>query len=374
VSVLDRVRNGPRWLVAPAAGLVAIALLLLLANSISQFQDFQLSEVAAYVVTVAGLSLLAGDSGQVSLGQGALMMVGAYAAALLILHTGLPLVVVLLGATAAGAAAGGLLGVVAARLRGPYLAGATLAFAVALPEIPKAHANLGGDEGLIINPLLPPSWMGPNATPERWTAFICVVAAVIALVLVANLGRSKFGRNFRAVRDDEIAASLSGIPVARTQILAFVVSAALAGLGGSLLALVIQTIGPNGFTLALSIQLLVAMVIGGEGSLAGATIGAVLIVFLPGWATDLATDLGMSAQNGANMALALFGAVLIVVILVLPGGIVGGARRLWAFVRRWYADRQTVVLQRVDTTPGDPVDRPGALTKGSGGSRDQTRT
>jgi branched-chain amino acid transport system permease protein len=369
---LDWWRRAPRWIVAPVAGIVGLALLILLANTITAFQDFQLSEVAAYVVTVAGLSLLTGLSGQISLGQGALMMVGSYAAALLMLHTGLPLVVVLIGATVAGAVAGGLLGVVAARLRGPYLAGATLAFAVALPEIPKAHANLGGDQGLIINPLLPPGWMGTTATPEKWTAYICVIAAVISVVLVANLDHSRFGRSFRAVRDDEIAASLSGIPVARTQILAFVVSAGLAGLGGALLALTIQTISPDGFPLSLSIQLLVAMVIGGMGSLTGAVIGAVLIVYLPGWATDLATGMGLSAQEGANMALALFGAVLIVVILVLPGGVMGGLRRLWAFARRWYADRHAVVLQGVDT-PSDPVERPGALTTGSGGSSDQTQ-
>jgi branched-chain amino acid transport system permease protein len=342
----------PRAAVAWGGGLILFGLLLLLASSITQFQDFQLSEVAAYVVTVAGLSMLTGLSGQVSLGHGALMMVGAYATALLMLHTGLPLVAVLVGATIGGAVAGLVLGVVAARLRGPYLAGATLAFAVALPEIPKAHANLGGDQGLTINPLLPPSWMGPNATPERWTAYICLAAAVIALVLVANLDRSRFGRNFRAVRDDEIAASLAGIPVARTQILAFVVSAACAGLGGGLLALVIQTIGPDGFTLALSIQLLVAMVIGGMGSLAGAVIGAVLLVYLPGWATDLATGMGLSEQNGANMALLLFGAVLIVVILVLPGGIVGGLCRLGASARRWYADRRAGTHPRVATPPG----------------------
>jgi branched-chain amino acid transport system permease protein len=140
--------------------------------------------------------------------------------------------------------------------------------------------------------------------------------------------------------------------VARTQILAFVVSAACAGLGGGLLALVIQTIGPDGFTIALSIQLLVAMVIGGMGSLVGAAIGAVLLVYLPGWATDLATGIGLSEQNGANMALLLFGAVLIVVILVLPGGVVGGVRRLWASARRWYADRGTGTQPRVETTPG----------------------
>jgi branched-chain amino acid transport system permease protein len=358
------IRSRPRWQTSIVAVVVLLALGLFVANSVSQFQDFQVSEVAAYLVTVAGLSMLTGHSGQISLGHGALMMVGAYVAALLILHAGLPIVVVLLLATLGGAVAGALVGVVAARLRGPYLAGATLALAVALPEIPKAYPYLGGDQGLTINPLLPPSWMGPNATPERWTAYIAIAAAVVAVVLLANLDHSRFGRGFRAVRDDEIAASLAGIPVARTQILAFTISAACAGLGGSLLALIIQTIGPNGFTLVLSIQLLAAMVIGGMGSLTGAAIGAALIVYLPGWATDLATGIGLNEQNGANMANALFGAALIIVILVLPGGIMGGVRRLWAYPVRWLEERRTPRPDpgADDDTRRDLTDRQEALT------------
>jgi branched-chain amino acid transport system permease protein len=343
-------REQPRFVVSIVGAAVGLVALILLANSISQFQDFQLSEVAVYLVAVAGLTVLTGLNGQISLGHGALMMVGAYATAVLMLHTSLPLAVVVVLSIIAGAAVGAMVGVVAARLRGPYLAGATLALAVALPEIPKAYAYLGGDQGLTINPLVPPSWMGPNATPERWTAYVCLVCAVITLALLANLMHSRFGRTFRAVRDDEIAASLAGIPVARTQILAFTVSAACAGLGGSLLAFVIQTVGPGSFTLALSITLLVAMVIGGMGSLAGAAIGAVLIVFLPGWATDLATGVGLSAQDGANMANVLYGAVLIVVILVLPGGIVGGVRRLWDFAARWSNDRRPETQVQVKAT------------------------
>jgi branched-chain amino acid transport system permease protein len=132
------------------------------------------------------------------------------------------------------------------------------------------------------------------------------------------------------VRDDEIAASLAGIPVARTQILAFTVSAACAGLGGGLLALVVPTIGPGGFTLALSIQLLVAIVIGGMGSLTGAAIGAVLLIYLPSWSNSFSSGLGLSEQVSANMSLAIFGAILIAVMLVFPGGVMGGLRRLWA--------------------------------------------
>jgi branched-chain amino acid transport system permease protein len=146
-------------------------------------------------------------------------------------------------------------------------------------------------------------------------------------LVLANLAGGRFGRQFKAVRDDEIAASLAGIPVARTQILAFMISAGCAGLGGGLLAFVIPTIGPDGFPLTLSIQLLVAIVIGGMGSLTGAVIGAVIIVLLPTWATDIANGVGFSPQIGANLSLAIFGSVLIIAMLTFPGGIVGGLRR-----------------------------------------------
>jgi branched-chain amino acid transport system permease protein len=318
-----------RLLVAVAAFVV----LILLANGLSRYRDFQLSEIAAYLCTIAGLTLLTGLNGQISLGQGALMAVGAYTTALLLLHTHLPLVVILLLSVVSGAVFGAVVGVGAARLRGPYLAGATLALAVALPEIPKAYKYFGRTEGLTVNPPLPPGWLGQNFPLERWGAYICLLGAVVVLFLLDNLVRSRFGRAFRAVRDGEVAASLAGIPVARTQVLAFIVSAACAGLGGGLLALVIPTIGPGGFPLSLSIELLVAIVIGGMGSLAGAVIGAVVLVYLPSWSSSIADGLHLSKQVGANLSLALFGAALIVMMLLFPMGVVGVFRQ-WSGWRR----------------------------------------
>ena len=329
-----------RWGRAPVAaryGAYAVGLLvvgLLIANGISQYRDFQLSEIAAYLVTVAGLTLLTGLNGQISLGHGALMAVGAYTAALLLLHAHLPLLVVLLLAALAGMVFGLAVGAVAARLRGPYLAGATLALAVGLPQIPKNYRYFGRDQGLTINQPVPPSWLGSSMTIERWGAYICIVGAVVTLFVLACLGASRYGRNFRAVRDDEIAASLAGIPVARTQVLAFTVSATCAGLGGGLLALVTPTIGPGGFTLDLSIRLLVAIVIGGMGSLPGAIIGATVLVYLPTWSTSISNGLGISKQIGANLALAIFGGALILVMLAFPGGLAGGARRVGQWARR----------------------------------------
>jgi branched-chain amino acid transport system permease protein len=299
---LARLSRPVRSVILAVIGLVVV---LVVADLFNAYRDFQISQIAAYVVVVSGLTVLTGLNGQISLG-----------------HTTLPLIVILALSVISGAVVGAAAGAVAARLRGPYLAGATLTLAVALPNVPRTYHYFGGGQGLTINPPLSPGWLGTNYSIERWGADICLVGAVITLLVLTNLTGSRYGRQFKAVRDDEIAASLAGIPVARTQILAFMVSAACAGLGGGLLALVIPTVGPDGFPLTLSIQLLVAIVIGGMGSLTGSVIGAIIIVLLPTWATDIANGVGFSPQIGANLSLAIFGSVLI-----LPGGLVGGVRR-----------------------------------------------
>jgi branched-chain amino acid transport system permease protein len=148
------------------------------------------------------------------------------------------------------------------------------------------------------------------------------------LVLLANLGRSRIGRSWRALRDNEVAASLSGLNVARMQILAFVVSSACAGLGGALLAVVTDIVSPGNFTLTLSISLLTAAILGGLGSLAGALWGSLVLVFVPTYVQDVATSHGLSSAASSNVPIAAYGVVLILVMLLFPSGIQGGLRRL----------------------------------------------
>lgn len=308
---------------------------------ISPYNDFQVTQIAAFVVAIAGITVLTGLNGQISLGHGAFMAVGAYGTALLLEHSHLPLAVVLVLSVVGAAVAGGIVGVAAARLRGPYLAGATLALALALPELASKYSGtLGGEQGIPLNPPTPPPALGTNFSPQLWLAWITIICALITLVLLANLVTSRYGRAFRAVRDDEIAASLSGIRVARTQVLAFVVSAACAGLGGGLLALATSIVNPAGFSVTLSIALLTGMVIGGLGSLTGAIWGAILVVYLPQWANSLSDHLNLSKGIGSNLALAVYGVVLIVVMLTFPSGIQGGLRRLWSVVRHDRAGSQ----------------------------------
>jgi branched-chain amino acid transport system permease protein len=328
-----------RHLLIAAGGLVVI---WFITSNVSAYDNFQIAQVGAYLVAIAGLTVLTGLNGQISLGHGALMMIGAYAAALISLHASFPLVVVILLATAAAALAGVIIGLGAARLRGPYLAGATLALAVGLPAVAyRWPGELGGGTGLTIVQPTPPSWLGTNFDPQEWIAWISGICAVITLVVLANLIRSRYGRSFRAVRDDEIAASLAGIHVARTQILAFVVSSACAGLGGALLALSTGTVNPLGFPLSLSIALLAGMVVGGLGSLTGAIWGAILIVYLPQWSTSFSNTLGLSKGVSSNLAFGIYGLALVVTMLVAPGGIQGGLRWLAKSVRALRARSST---------------------------------
>ncbi|HMH91859.1 MAG TPA: branched-chain amino acid ABC transporter permease [Streptosporangiaceae bacterium] len=302
--------------------------LLILSYRIGSFRDYELAEVAAYVTAVGGLTMLVGISGQISIGHGAFMFIGAYVAALLLQHLHWPVSLLIIAAAAACAAAGGIVGLAAARLRGPYLAGATLMLAVALPEIAGRYQGVfGGDQGLDINVTVPAS-LGANFQLTQWLAWVSCLAALITLLLLANLMRSRVGRSWRAVRDDEVAAALSGLNVARLQIMAFVVSAACAGVGGALLAIVLANVSPGTFTLTLSIALLTAAVLGGLGSLAGAVWGTLLFVFVPSFLTNVAQSHGLNSSASSSVPIAAYGVVLIVVMLVFPAGIQGAVRRL----------------------------------------------
>jgi branched-chain amino acid transport system permease protein len=313
-----------------ALAALAVVVLLIVSQEISAYNDLQLATGAYYFAALAGLTVLAGQSGQISLGHGALMAVGAYSVALLIGNEGWALVPALLAAVAITALVGVGLGAAASRLRGPYLAGATLAFAVGLPALAdKFPATFGGENGLVINPPTPPASLGATFPLERWEAWISCAGAVIVMFLLHNLLRSGAGRGFRAVRDDEIAASLCGMRVGRTQTLAFIVSAACAGLGGALLAIVLQLAQPGAFPLQLSLSLLTGVVLGGLGSLVGAIWGAALLTLLPNWTNDLAHSFSLSQKVSANLPLAIYGVVLIVAMILWPSGIQGGVRAVW---------------------------------------------
>jgi branched-chain amino acid transport system permease protein len=343
-------RSLPRILGAALAG---AALVVILSIKLNAFRDYQIAEIAVYVTAVAGLTVLTGLSGQISLGNGAFMAIGAYTTALMMLHLGWPFIAVLVIAAAVTAVAGAIVGVAAARLHGPYLAGATLLLGVALPSLAFVYPGLfGGDQGLNVV-FTTPGFLGVNFPLSRWQAWVCSAVALVTLALLANLGRSRVGRSWRAVRDDEVAAALAGVNVARARILAFVVSATCAGMAGALLAIITELVAPGGFTITLSIALLTAAVIGGLGTLPGAIWGSLVIVLVPTYATDVATSHGLSTSVASNIPVAAYGVVLILVMLIFPQGIQGGVRWLLGFF-----GISSVRTRRTASTP-DAVPRAG---------------
>ena len=310
---------------------LAAVLILALTYVLPPFRNYQLATVGAYLCVTAGLTVLIGLNGQLSLGHGALMATGAYTLALMqdaYPNLILSIVIAVLVSTAVGA----IIGLAAARLRGPYLAARTLAVAVVVPSITSTfEGTFNSDQGLSVALDPPPLALGYDFPYERWQAWIAWTGALLTMLLLANLTRSRFGRDMTAVRDDEAAARLCGINVARTQVIAFVVSSACAGLGGALFAVLAQSVSPGAFPLTLSLFLVMAIVIGGLGRLSGAVIGAVLLVALPAGTHSITDSLDVSAalaqRLDGNLPLAIFGVVLIVVMLAAPGGIASLCRK-----------------------------------------------
>jgi len=303
-------------------------LLYLVTGGLSDYRNSQIAAGAYYFAALAGLTVLVGLSGRISLGHGALMAVGAYTALLLIGRENWSLAPALAAGTAAAAVLGLPLGLATTRLEGPYLAGATLAFAVGLPALGDRFPSLfGGENGLTANPPAAPSWLGSNFSLFHWEAWIACLGALIVLFALYNLVHSGLGRSLRAARDDRVAGALCGLRIARLQTTAFVLSAACAGLAGGLLAAVVQQLAtPTAFGIQLSLYLLAGVVVGGLGSLWGAIWGAALLVLLPNWSNDLAGTLSLSTNVKNNLPLGVYGLVLIGAMLLWPSGIQGGVR------------------------------------------------
>jgi branched-chain amino acid transport system permease protein len=323
---------------------VAVVALAYLTGVVSPYRDLQIAHMAYIICAAAGLTVLTGLGGQISLGHGAFMAIGAYTTALVLNHWAWPLAAVLLAAVTVTAVAGFIVGVAAARLHGPYLAGATLALAVGLPGLVSYEpvtGLLGGQNGLSVSPSPPPLALGETFPLERWQAWISCLCAVIVMWLLANLTHSRLGRSLPATRDDEIAAALSGIRVARVRIITSVVAAACAGLGGALLAVVTTLAAPGAFPLTLSLQLVAAVVLGGLGSLAGAVWGSVVLVLVPNWASDPDASAHLPHNVASNLPALIFGTVLIVVTLLFPRGMQGGFRWIGRQAKRRLTQRSS---------------------------------
>ena len=299
----------------------AAVVIALLPRFMGEFRLSQFTFVALYFIALLGLNILTGYNGQISLGHGAFMGIGAYVSALLILgRPGLELYQL--------DPPGGLpLGngmTPALRLAGVSLALATFAMAVSFPIVAKRFEEVtGGGGGLSL--LLPETPFGWDISTRHWLYYEAWVAAGILFIAAWLLVRGRVGRAWRSIRDGELAATSSGVSPALYKTLAFGVSSFYAGVAGALLVIEVAFVNPDTFPISLSILLLASVVIGGLASLGGVIFGALLLEFLPIYSQDpplLPFEFGNQAPS------VVFGAVLILIMFLLPGGVAGLFRRL----------------------------------------------
>jgi branched-chain amino acid transport system permease protein len=294
-------------------------ILFLISNRLDELRVYQGATVAIYAIGIASLILLIGYSGQVSLGHGAFLAIGGFAAALARIHYEAPIWLTFVVAVLAAAIGGALLGLAAARLSGPYLAGTTLALAIGLPSIANQFAIFGGEQGVSFDIGLPPAALGEDFTQYKWFFWISWSVALITLYWLRNVLNSRYGRGWRAVRSNDVAAELAGIHVGRNKVLAFTISAGLAGLAGALLAMTISLASPGVFPLALSFSLATGAVLSGVTTLGGVMIGSVTLVAIPEIALAIANRYG-SETITTNLPGLLVSALLILTVLFVPNG------------------------------------------------------
>ena len=300
-------------LVALAAGAVALPFL------VSNYRVFQFNMVLVYTIVLLGLNMLTGYNGQISLGHGAFYAIGAYVAAILMDRFGWPYWATLPVAGVACFVSGFLFGLPALRLRGHYLALATFALAVAMPQILKyKHIEhwTGGVQGIVIIKPDPP--FGLKVTPDQWLYLFTLAVLVVMFVIGWNLLRGRVGRAMVAIRDHPIAAEAMGVNSALFKTLTFGVSALFTGVAGALGAIVVQFVAPDSFTAVLSINFLTGIVIGGIASISGAFYGALFIQFVPNFADQI--------SKAAPWA--IYGVFLLVFIYAMPTGVAGFIRML----------------------------------------------
>jgi branched-chain amino acid transport system permease protein len=308
---------GRLGLLAAAAALVA-----LLPARLSHFHTYQFAFVGVYFIAIVGLNVLTGYSGQISLGHGAFMAIGAYTTAILSVnyHVGIywtiPCAGVITGLI------GFAFGFPALRLSGVYLALATFGLGIAIVLLAKNFSGLtGGGGGKVLS--LPSSPIGGVAA-QVWLYYLTWGIAVALLAVAWLLLRGRLGRSFRALRDAPIAATSFGVSLAKFKTLAFAIAAFYAGIAGALLAIAIAYVNPDTFPISLSILLLTGAVLGGLGSLSGMVFGALFIEFAPIYAEKV--------NNSAPTV--IYGLILLAVLFLMPEGAAGFLTKVGDILKR----------------------------------------
>jgi len=291
--------------------LTVLALLLILPLFAKNFIIFQMTMLLIYGLAVLALNILTGGSGQFSLGQSAFYAVGAYTSAILMEQYDVNYALTLPVAGLLCFGAGFLFGQPALRLSGVYLALATFALATAMPQLLKLgyfEKWTGGVQGLVVTK--PDAPFGLPISQDMWLYYFTLVITIAIYIFSVNLLRSRSGRAFMSIRDNEIAASAMGVDVALYKTLAFGVSAGITGIAGGLGAIAVQFVAPDSYTINFAIALFLGMVVGGVGWLPGSIVGSAFIIFVP----------NISESISKGLSGAVFGVLLFMVIFLVPHG------------------------------------------------------
>ena len=304
---------------------VVLAIACVLPFVVSNYRTFQLTLALIYSIALLGLNMLTGYNGQISLGHGAFYAIGAYCAAILMDKYGVPYWATVPVAGAVCLLAGFLFGLPALRLEGLYLALATFALGVSLPQLLKYHHIekwTGGVQGIVIAKPDPP--FGLPLNQDQWLYFFVLAVLLVMFALGWNLLRGRIGRAMIAVRDNHISAEAMGVNNAMVKSLTFGVSAMYTGVAGALGAIAVQFVAPDSFNIFLSITFLVGVVVGGLASIPGAIFGGLFIQFVP----NIADEISKAAPW------AIFGVFLIGCMYLMPMGVAGAIRLGLARVAR----------------------------------------
>jgi branched-chain amino acid transport system permease protein len=301
-------------LIALGAGLAILAIVPFVMKN---FYIFQITLAIIYAIAILGLNLLTGFNGQFSLGHSAFYAVGAYTAAIMMDGFDIHYAWTLPAAAIVCFIFGFLFGLPALRLEGVYLALATFALAIAIPQMLKSSLVehwTGGVQGITI--IKPDAPFGLPLNSDQWLYLFTIIVAVVMYVCASNLVKSRTGRALIAIRDHPIAASAMGINVSLYKSLTFGVSALYTGVAGALGAIAISFVAPDSFTFQLAVALFVGLVVGGTGSIPGTFFGGLFVLFVP----------NIAEQFSKGLAGAVYGVILLLVIYLMPTGAAGLVR------------------------------------------------
>lgn len=308
----------------------------LMPDLVSDYRLFLVSTMMIAGIAVLGLNLLTGFNGQISLGHSAFYAVGAYTAAVLMDKLDCPYWATLPAAAALSFVVGYLFGLPALRLEGHYLALATFALALSVPQILKykwLEDLTGGVQGIVLSKPEPP--FGLPLSEDQWLYYYCLIVMLFLYWAAANMLNSRSGRAMMAIRDYPIAADTMGIDTSLYKTVTFGISAAYTGVAGALSASAVAFVAPDSFSFFLSIKFLIGLVVGGVGSLAGSVVGGIFYVLVDNSAQALSTyvksDLGLQFDLSAYT---VFGLLLIALMYLMPTGIVGGVGAVLRRLRR----------------------------------------